>query len=119
MILEKLFLQQKLQIIEMSANEHDRLAANSQDSLIRWPPNNLLRIKTYIDRLFRYKETTGVIDQTCNDTWQLFSNLQHFNPYTKRMRLKLGETFDQLYNKLYPGKWQISLPLVFRAARKL
>src|SRR5207247_568229 len=43
-----------------------------------------------------------VKEQTCNDTWELFTNLQHFNPYTKDMRIKLGESYDKLYDKLIP-----------------
>ncbi len=97
------FSNKKLQIIEMSANEHDRLAANSQGltHFVGRLLNDYGLKPTSIDSLGT-KKLLEVIDQTCNDTWQLFSNLQHFNPYTKRMRLKLGETFDQLYNKLLP-----------------
>ena|SRR5258708_2346658 len=43
-----------------------------------------------------------VKEQTCNDTWELFMNLQHYNPHTKDMRIKLGEAYDKLYNKLIP-----------------
>ena len=43
-----------------------------------------------------------VEEQTCNDTWELFINLQHYNPYTKEMRIRLGEAYDKLYNKLIP-----------------
>jgi len=97
------FTSKKLQVIEMSAKKHDRLAANSQG--LTHFIGRLLSFygltPTSIDSLGT-KKLLEVIEQTCNDTWQLFTNLQHFNPYTKRMRLKLGSTFDQLYNKLLP-----------------
>ena len=97
------FISKKLQVIEMSAKEHDKIAANSQG--LTHFIGRLLRSyglkSTSIDSLGT-KKLLEVIDQTCNDTWQLFTNLQHFNPYTKRMRLKLGDTYDQLYNKLLP-----------------
>jgi prephenate dehydrogenase len=97
------FTMKNLSVIEMSAKEHDRLAANSQG------------LTHFIGRLlgeFGLKETpidtTGakkllaVKEQTVNDTWELFMNLQHYNPYTKPMRLKLGRAYDKLYNKLIP-----------------
>ena len=97
------FVNRKLHVIEMSAKEHDRLAANSQ-GLTHFIGRLLSSYglkTTSIDSLGT-KKLLEVIEQTCNDTWQLFTNLQHFNPYTKRMRLKLGDKYDRLYNKLLP-----------------
>ena len=48
------------------------------------------------------KKLLEVKEQTCNDTWELFTNLQHYNPYTKNMRINLGEAYEKLYNKLIP-----------------
>ncbi|HUD18850.1 MAG TPA: prephenate dehydrogenase/arogenate dehydrogenase family protein [Patescibacteria group bacterium] len=97
------FTNKHLHVIEMSARDHDRLAANSQ-GLTHFVGRLLdsygLR-PTQIDSLGT-KKLLEVIDQTCNDSWQLFTNLQHFNPYTKRMRMELGDTYDRLYNKLLP-----------------
>ena len=97
------FANKKLRVIEMSARQHDKLAANSQglthflgrllDSFDMKP--------TPIDSLGA-KKLLEIKEQTCNDTWQLFTNLQHFNPYTAQMRIKLGKKFDQLYNELLP-----------------
>jgi len=97
------FIKKHLRVIELSAEEHDKLAANSQG------------VTHFIGRLleeFGMQETlidtTGatklleVKEQTCNDTWELFTNLQHYNPYTKIMRINLGEAYDKLYNKLIP-----------------
>jgi prephenate dehydrogenase len=99
------FVNKGLRIIEMSAQEHDQLAANSQG------------VTHFIGRLlekFNFKSTEidslgskklqEVMGQTCNDTWQLFNDLQNFNPYTKTMRIKLGRTYDLLYNQLLPKK---------------
>ncbi len=97
------FMKKKLRVIELSAEEHDKLAANSQG------------VTHFIGRLleeFDLKQTpidtmgaTKLLEvkkQTCNDTWELFMNLQHYNPYTKDMRIHLGEAYDKLYNKLIP-----------------
>ncbi len=99
------FSQKGLRVIEMKAAEHDKLAANSQG------------VTHFVGRLleeFHFTSTPidtkgaeklhEVMDQTCNDTWELFMNLQNYNSYTKRMRIRLGKAYDKLYNKLLPSK---------------
>lgn len=97
------FQSKKLNIIEMSAQDHDRLAANSQGltHFIGRLLNDYHLKNTPIDSMGT-KKLLEVVDQTCNDTWQLFTDLQHYNPYTKAMRIRLGEIYDQIYNKLLP-----------------
>ncbi|PIQ80963.1 MAG: hypothetical protein COZ34_01465 [Candidatus Pacebacteria bacterium CG_4_10_14_3_um_filter_34_15] len=97
------FQGKKLRVIEMSADEHDKIAANSQ-GLTHFIGRLLDEYKleeTLIDSLGT-KKLLEIKEQTCNDTWQLFTDLQHYNPHTKQMRLKLGEAYDKLYNKLLP-----------------
>ena len=97
------FKKKNLRVIELTPEEHDKLGAKS------------LGLAHFIGRLlgeFNMQptliDTVGatklleVKEQTCNDTWELFTNLQHYNPYTKEMRIKLGEAYDKLYNKLIP-----------------
>lgn len=100
---KKYFQSKKLRVVEMSAEEHDKIAANSQ-GLTHFIGRLLKEYKleeTPIDSLGT-KKLLEVMEQTCNDTWQLFYDLQHYNPYTKQMRLKLGAVYDKLYNKLLP-----------------
>ncbi len=100
---KKYFESKKLKVIEMSAVEHDKLGANS------------LGLTHFIGRLleeFKFKPTPidpvgakkflEVMEQVCNDTWEMFTNLQHYNPNTKQMRLRIGVAYDKLYNKLLP-----------------
>ncbi|MFA6081377.1 MAG: prephenate dehydrogenase/arogenate dehydrogenase family protein [Patescibacteria group bacterium] len=99
------FVRKGLRIIEMTAQQHDKLAANSQ-GLTHFIGRLLEKFNlkpTGIDSLGT-KKLHEVIDQTCNDTWQLFNDLQNFNPYTKVMRLKLGRTYDSLYDQLLPKR---------------
>lgn len=102
-IWKEYFKSKKLQVIEMSAREHDRMAASSQG--VTHFIGRLLDAyhfkRTPIDSLGT-KKLLEVVEQTCNDTWQLFTDLQHFNPYTKQMRIRLGDIYDRLYNKLLP-----------------
>jgi arogenate dehydrogenase (NADP+), plant len=99
------FINKGLKVIEMPAQKHDRLAANSQGvthfigrllEKFDFKPNE-------IDSLGA-KKLREVMGQTCNDSWQLFKDLQNYNPYTKSMRSKLGRTYDLLYNQLLPKK---------------
>lgn len=97
------FGKKKLRVIELSPKEHDRLAANSQ-GLTHFIGRLLEKLRVEagpIDSLGT-KKLLEVEAQTCNDTWELFAGLQHYNPYTKRMRLRLGAAYDSLYGKLLP-----------------
>ncbi len=100
---KKFFKRKGLSVIELSASEHDRLAAGSQG--VTHFIGRLLEEfgfeRTSIDTLGA-KKLHEVEEQTVNDTWELFVNLQNYNPYTKAMRLKMGKAFDALYNKLLP-----------------
>lgn len=100
---KNVFAKKGLSVIEMSADEHDRLAADSQGltHFIGRLLDEIAMKETTIDSLGA-KRLQDVREQTCHDTWELFTNLQHYNPYTKPMRIKLGEAYDKLYNKLIP-----------------
>jgi len=97
------FVKKQLQVTELSAEEHDKMAANSQGLT-----HFIGRLLQEFDMKQTPIDTAGatklleVKEQTCNDTWELFMNLQHYNPYTKEMRIKLGVAYDKLYNKLIP-----------------
>lgn len=97
---KKYFTKKKLKVIEMSAKEHDKLAANSQ-GLTHFIGRLLDEYdiqQTIIDSLGT-KKLMEVKNLTCNDSWQLFSNIQNYNPYAKKMRIKLGRIFEKL-NKI-------------------
>lgn len=100
---KKYFQNKHLRVVELSADTHDKIAANSHG--ITHFIGRLLQEfgmkKTMIDT-FGASKLLDMKEQTCNDTWELFTNLQHFNPYTKALRLRLGETYDKLYKKLLP-----------------
>lgn len=100
---KQFFASKGLRVVEISAREHDRSAANSQ-GLTHFIGRllDLYKLKpTPIDSLGT-KKLLEIKEQTCNDTWQLFNNLQHYNPYTIPMRLKLENKYDKLFNRLLP-----------------
>ena len=82
-----------LAVTIMSPDEHDREAAFTQG------------VTHYIGRVLSdlgihgspigtvgYKKLLEIVEQTCNDPWQLFLDLQRFNPHTREMRARLEES---------------------------
>lgn len=98
-----------LVVIEMKPDEHDRIAARSQGMthfmgrLLRTMKIPETSIDTYGTKLIH-----EIINQTTNDTWTLFEDLQHYNPYTARMRLELGDAYSKLYNQLLPERVNVN-----------
>lgn len=95
----------KLRVIEMTPLEHDKLAAKSQ-GLTHFIGRLLEKVHfqpTIIDSLGS-KKLQEIEEQTCNDTWELFHDLQTYNPFTKKMRIQLGKAYSDLYDKLLPAR---------------
>jgi prephenate dehydrogenase len=47
-----------------------------------------------------YQQLLAVMEQTCNDPYQLFEDLQRFNPYTTQMRQQLQHSLTRLLESL-------------------
>jgi prephenate dehydrogenase len=86
-----------LSVTVMDAKTHDREAAFTQG------------VAHYIGRVLKdlgvrespiatvgFRKLLEIVEQTCNDPWQLFLDLQRLNPYTRDMRLKLKESLDSV-----------------------
>jgi prephenate dehydrogenase len=86
-----------LSVTVMEAAEHDREAAFTQG------------VAHYIGRVLKdlgvrespiatlgFRKLLEIVEQTCNDPWQLFLDLQRFNPYTREMRLRLKASLDSV-----------------------
>ena len=95
------FSSQGLNIVELTAKKHDELAARSQGvtHFIGRLLSDFKFSKTPIDTKGA-EELYKVMEQTCNDSWELFTSLQNYNQYTKKMRIQLGRAYDRLCNKL-------------------
>jgi prephenate dehydrogenase len=100
---KSIFAHLGLTVIEMSPVEHDRIAAKSQGMahfmgrLLETMQIPETPIDTYGAKLIH-----EIINQTTNDSWLLFEDLQQYNPYTAKMRLDLGSAYSKLYNQLLP-----------------
>jgi len=91
------FESQNILIEEISAEEHDMMAARSQGlthfvgRVIDDFGTNQTRIDTE-----GYKALHKLVNQTCNDTWELFEDIQNFNPFTEKMISELNESFKKI-----------------------
>jgi prephenate dehydrogenase len=102
---EYYFASKKLRVVEMSADEHDRLAAESQ-GVTHFVGRVLGEFgfePTAIDTLGA-KKLYEIKSQVCNDTWQLFVDLQTYNPYTRAMRIRLSDAQSKVFNELLPNR---------------
>lgn len=95
------FAKKGLSVVEMSCEEHDKLAANSQglSHLVGRVLGDLGLEPTNIDTLGS-KKLLEVRDLVENDSQQLFLDLQRFNPYTKKMRKALLNSFKKVIQKI-------------------
>jgi prephenate dehydrogenase len=97
------FTELGLNVVEIPPDQHDQMAANSQ-GVTHYMGRVLGEMNlraTPIDTQ-GFKILLSVIEQTCNDTWQLFHDLQAYNPYTADMRLRFEEAFKRVYSRLLP-----------------
>ena len=91
------FESQNILIEEISAEEHDMMAARSQGlthfvgRVIDDFGTNQTRIDTE-----GYKALHKLVNQTCNDTWELFEDIQNFNPFTEKMISELNGSFKKI-----------------------
>lgn len=98
-----LFSEFRLRVLTMSADEHDHQAAYSQG------------VTHFIGRVLDdlgigeaelatlgYRKILEVKQQTCNDPWQLFLDLQRYNPYTEEMRRRLSRSLDRVLRTIAP-----------------
>ena len=95
------FESKAIKVVEMTPEEHDRLAAKTQG--ITHFIGRVLKDAgigvTQIDTL-GFKELLAVIDQTCYDSWDLFTDLQNYNPYTTSMIETLESAVKNVRSKI-------------------
>ena len=85
----------------MSPDEHDRRAAYTQGvtHLVGRILADLGLESSPIATL-GYRRLLEIVEQTCHDSWQLFLDLQRYNPYTAEMRHKLRGSIEGVMRRL-------------------
>ncbi|GAH80532.1 unnamed protein product, partial [marine sediment metagenome] len=98
---KSVFVSFGLSVHELSPEYHDREAAYTQGitHFMGRVLGDLELEKSPIGTL-GYKKLLEIVEQTCNDPFQLFIDLQKYNPYTDEMRSKLAESLQKVQSKL-------------------
>ena len=101
----RFFRSLSLDVVEIDPETHDRLAAYSQGVT-----HYIGRVLELLDLKPTPIDTQGfsillsLVEQTCNDSWELFHDLQNRNPFTREMRLALERALDEVYAALLPER---------------
>jgi prephenate dehydrogenase len=85
----------------MEPELHDRQAAFTQ-GLTHYLGRVLAELDLEPSRMasLGYRKLLEIIEQTCNDSWQLFYDLQQYNPYTREMRDRLADSLSRIKKRL-------------------
>jgi len=88
-------------VVEMSPDQHDQCAALSQciTHLIGRTLELLPAESTPLDTV-GFTQLLDIMQQTCNDSWELFYDLQRYNPYSKATNQKLVSGMQELIKKI-------------------
>lgn len=95
------FESKAIKVVEMTPEGHDRAAAKTQ-GITHFIGRVLKEAgvgETEIDTL-GFKDLLEVIDQTCHDSWDLFTDLQNYNPYTTSMIETLESAIRNVRGKI-------------------
>jgi prephenate dehydrogenase len=98
---KKFFSDQNIKILEMTPDMHDRLAAKTQ-GVTHFLGRTLKEFgiqKTNLDTQ-GFRDLIDLVEQTCNDTWELYADLQTYNPYTEEMINNLKNSVNFLEKQL-------------------
>ena len=97
----ELFSGMGLAVSVMSPDEHDREAAFTQ-GVAHYIGRVLadLGVKRSAIGTMGYYKLLEIMEQTCNDPWQLFLDLQRYNPYTREMRAKLEQSIRSIMSAI-------------------
>ncbi|MEI8094734.1 MAG: prephenate dehydrogenase/arogenate dehydrogenase family protein [Spirochaetales bacterium] len=95
------FAAQGMRVLELTPDEHDQAAAYTQGvtHLIGRVLSDM-GLKDHAIATQGYKRLLDLIQQTCNDPFQLFLDMQHSNPYTSAMREDLKLSLERTLERL-------------------
>ncbi len=90
-----------LRVIKMEPDRHDREAAFTQ-GITHYLGRVIADLDLHESEIATvgYKKLLEIMNQTCNDPWQLFVDLQRYNPHTGEMREKLHKSLDKIMRLL-------------------
>lgn len=95
------FISLKLEVLEMTAEEHDQQIASSQ-ALTHLVGRILNKMNFSASKLdtSNSRKLLEVTKQVGKDEYQLFLDMQRYNPYTKAMREQFAQAQADLYQQI-------------------
>jgi prephenate dehydrogenase len=99
----QLFEKTGLKVLRISPEEHDKVGAYTQ-GVTHFIGRVLSRLSLEPHSMGTkgYQSLLEIMQQTCNDPFQLFLDLQNYNPYTSQMRDELHSAFLETEKLLHP-----------------
>lgn len=99
--IKNIFASLKLKIIETTPEEHDRQAANCL-SLVHYLGRGFgrMEIKKQDITTLGFERLLAVNETVNNDTWQLFFDMQKYNPFAEEARQKLIDELIKLNQEI-------------------
>ena len=93
-----------LRVAEMTPDDHDREAAYTQ-GITHFIGRVLedLSLSPSLIATKGYAKLLEIVQQTCNDPYQLFLDLQRYNPYTWKMREDLSRSVQRVLESISLG----------------
>jgi len=103
--LKKLFKKMGLKILTCTPEEHDRQMARSQ-ALVHFLGRGLASLKLAEQDLCTpdYEALRRIDSVVNNDTWELFFDMQRYNPFAQTMRKKMLKKLRELNRKIEKPK---------------
>jgi prephenate dehydrogenase len=100
-VFEEILEKMKLKIIHATPEEHDQQMARSQ-ALVHFLGRGLAELDLQDQEISTpdYQSLLRINDLVTNDTWQLFLDMQRYNPYAQTVRKELIEALQKLDNNI-------------------
>lgn len=100
-MLENIFKKMELKIIHATPEEHDKQMARSQ-ALVHFLGRGLAGLNLREQEISTpdYQSLLRINDFVNNDTWQLFFDMQTYNPYAQDVRNEFIESLKKLESKI-------------------
>ncbi len=91
----------EMEVLLLTPDEHDRAAAYTQ-GVTHFLGRVLddMGLKPHPIATRGYQRLLDLVQQTCNDPFQLFLDMQHFNPYTPAMRADVKRSLERISARL-------------------
>lgn len=103
--IKKIFRSLDLRVIETTPDDHDKQAARSL-SFVHFLGRALGEMKVGKQRIssMGFERLLAVNETVTNDTWQLFFDMQRYNPYAAKTRKKFKKSCEKIEERINKTK---------------